>query len=499
MQETRYHIENATYRRLALYLVAVFALFQALYFALGVRFDGSSLPWFWQYLDPALLRTRLLESVLYLHSQPPLFNLFLGIVLKLAPDREMLLFQAIYLVCGLVFYWSIFSLQVELGVSKTIALILSTLFMASPSFVLYENWLFYTFPLATLVTLSALLLYEALARDHRWALWLFFTVLFLIAGIRSLFHFSFFIFVTAALAILNPAHRRRIAVAALIPFILLMSLYGKNQVLFGRFTTSTWMGMNVWTMTARNLPLVQRLQLIAEGKLSAVSQYDRFSELARYPATYLLGTTQYEDIPALQQVRKSTGYSNFNHVAYMSIADDYLKDALYVLKHDPPTYVSGSLRSWYAYFRSSSDYVFLAANRAKLAAINDVYDYLFYGKIPFDLARVPHLPIYTDSRGHCLYLFLLVGLPLVVGYGLRLFFTDKSLTRAQRITIMYLCFVVIFVALLGNFLETGENNRFRFMTDPFSLALLGLFMRRWVARRLNRTSGAARYPHNRPT
>ena len=37
-----------------------------------------------QYLDPLLLKSDLLKSLFYLHSQPPIFNLFLGIVLKLS-------------------------------------------------------------------------------------------------------------------------------------------------------------------------------------------------------------------------------------------------------------------------------------------------------------------------------------------------------------------------------------------------------------------------------
>ena len=60
-------------------MLGLFAAVHALYIALGVRFDTTPLSWFWQYLDVTLLRGRLAESLLYLHCQPPLFNLFLGI------------------------------------------------------------------------------------------------------------------------------------------------------------------------------------------------------------------------------------------------------------------------------------------------------------------------------------------------------------------------------------------------------------------------------------
>ena len=53
----------------------------------GLRFDAATLD-YWQVLDPQLLRTDLLRSVLFQHGQPPLFNIFLGVVLKAREDIE---------------------------------------------------------------------------------------------------------------------------------------------------------------------------------------------------------------------------------------------------------------------------------------------------------------------------------------------------------------------------------------------------------------------------
>src|SRR6266542_1493548 len=68
----------------ARWLAAIAVLFAAsrlLCYAAGMRFDLDPLRHFWQFLDPLLLRTRLAERLFYLHSQPSLFNLFLGLVL----------------------------------------------------------------------------------------------------------------------------------------------------------------------------------------------------------------------------------------------------------------------------------------------------------------------------------------------------------------------------------------------------------------------------------
>ena len=71
-----------------LVVVSVFAVSRLAAWAAGVRFDASILTWYWQFLDVELLRHDLARSLWYLHAQPPLFNLFLGSVLKLAPDAS---------------------------------------------------------------------------------------------------------------------------------------------------------------------------------------------------------------------------------------------------------------------------------------------------------------------------------------------------------------------------------------------------------------------------
>lgn len=67
-------------------VIAAFLLSRLGSYLAGVRFDMTPLEEFWQYLDVNLLRSRLLESLWYLHSQPPLYNLYLGLVLKLTPN-----------------------------------------------------------------------------------------------------------------------------------------------------------------------------------------------------------------------------------------------------------------------------------------------------------------------------------------------------------------------------------------------------------------------------
>ena len=481
-------IERASSGRILLTMISTFALSHTIYFLAGVRFDDGPLVNFWQYLDPELLRHDLLESCFYLHSQPPFFNLFLGAVLKLFPQSETAAFQGLYILSGLVLYLSVFRLLRRLGVSRAISLVVSTLFMVSPSFILYEQWLFYTFPLAAILTTSALLFHDTLAGRGRWAAHGFFVSLLLLCGIRSLFHLSYYLLMAGALIIACSNRRKNILLASLIPFLIVLSLYVKNLILFDRFTVSSWMGMNVWAITTRNVPHQARMDMVAEGKLSRISLVKRFSGLGAYPDEYIR-VDDCEDIEALRQVKKSTGFDNFNHCAYLSISDRYLRDALYGLRHYPNALAAGLSRSWFGYFKSSSDLGASRANQKKIAWVCDLYDHLFYGKIPLDLSKIDGLPVYSN-REHYLYLFLMIGLPLLVVSALWMALTtnvaDRGLGRGQRILIFYLCFQILYVALVGNLFEVGENNRFRFVTDPLYLILFGLFLQYFMVPRLSR-------------
>src|SRR5438477_6896176 len=83
-------------------VIVAFAISRVIYFWLGVRFDMTPLASFDQILDPLLLRERLAESLWYLHSQPPAFNLYLGLVLKSCAGFEATAFHVAAMLIGLL-------------------------------------------------------------------------------------------------------------------------------------------------------------------------------------------------------------------------------------------------------------------------------------------------------------------------------------------------------------------------------------------------------------
>jgi hypothetical protein len=462
-------------QRTTLWLAAAFALSRWLYFALGVRFNDYPLRVYWQFLAPRLLRARLLESVFYLHSQPPLYNLFLGVVLKLWGERAPAAFQLIQMLCGLGVLLGSFRLLERLGVRRPLAAILPLWLVTSPAFVAYENWLFYSLPLAFLLVVSALVLSWFLKSGNFGAGLAFFGCLSAIGASRSLFHLAWFATLAIGLAALRPMLRRTILQTAAIPLLLLLSLYVKNQLVFGKFTLSTWVGMNLARLSVEELDPDTRAAQIAAGTLSEVSRVPAFGRAWQYPSGYFEVPAQFESIPALARLDKFSEAPNYNHVGYIAISDRYLKDAWSVLRQHPGVYLASVAKAWEIYFRSCSSLKFLGVeNRKVLASAFDAYDYACFGRVPWN--GFPRTEEGAADFSGVRYLLLWLGLPLVFGFGVAvaLGHAGRWLDADGRVLSAFLCLNIAWVACVGNLLELGENNRFRFETDPLSLILLGL-------------------------
>jgi hypothetical protein len=472
-------LEAVPDRRLLAGLAGCFALAHGAFYLLGVRFDSGPLESFWQYLDVELLRHDLLRSVLYLHAQPPLFNLFLGVVLKLAPGAETAAFQAVFLTLGLVLLLTLYLTQRRLGVGKPLSLGLSALFVLSPSFILYEHWLFYTFPEATLLTASVYLLHRWLDTRRTSRLVAFFGALFLLAGIRSIFHLAWFAAVGLALAVRERHAAKRVLTVAAIPFLLLFALYAKNLWLFGMFSPSSWLGMSVAKVTLLNVPGPRLAELVDAGQLSEIAAIPPFSELESYPSRFR-DVDPPAPLPAVAAPRKSNDLTNYNHAAYLGISRQYFADSLATARHEPRALALGLAKALFRYFQSSSVYEFIATNRERLRALDALYDRVLYGRLPWSVT-------YRDKE-YFVYLFLVLGLPAAWIHGVltirRRAAHGLALDENARLTLAYICFNVLYVAVLVTTLEVGENHRLRFVTDPLSLMLIGLLAERLVGERL---------------
>ncbi len=470
-------------RTLYALLAMIFAVSRLGYYLLGVRFDARPVLHYYQFADPELLKHRLFESLFYLHVQPPGWNLYTGAVLKFFPTSYPEVFHLIYLLLGLGICWSVYHLMRILGVSRWLAFALSAWFIVSPGVVLFENYMLYEVLVSFLLLAAAVALVH-FARDagSLWAM-LFFAALFGLVFVRNFFHLAYFIAIMAALAYLFPARRRTVFLCAALPLLAILGLYAKNWVLFGSFSGSTWMGMNMDVITAHQLSGAEAREFVRRGVISPASLLDLGSPIALYgPYIQMPART---GIPVLDDCVTSTGATNFNCTAFFQVQRIYTRDGLALLRNYPVVYLRSLEAAWFSYFLPSGDFPFFDLNRPKLHALDRFWNIVFFGqfKEANDRKELRQLAARGEGPSLVLYtgVFLMIGLPALWLWSIYYLVTGvraKTLDPPAAILIGFLLLNITYVTAIANFLSSFENNRYRFPLDAFYAILLGLALER---------------------
>ena len=476
------HEETSSWRAWAplAALLLGFALSRLIAAARDIRFDTYPLGNFWQYVDPPLLRDRLLESVWYLHSQPPLFNLLLGAVLKL-PFDPAVIFATLYHAVGFGLALAMYALMVRLGAARWTAAGATLLFIVSPPALYFEHFLFSEYPTMLLLCGAALALHRFLAIGRRRDGWVAFGLMAVVVFTRSLFQLPWLLAVIAWLAVrAAPARRRALAVAAGPALVLTAALYLKNLLLFGTLSTSSWFGMNLMSEVDFAWPPSERRAMVERGEVGPIFSVPAFSRVTEYRGVVTLPPAR--GIPVLDLESTENGRPNYNHVVYAMVAPLYARDALHVLAGTPAHYVHALAAAASLFFRPASDYEYFKGFRHRIPAWDALYRFGLYGQFTAAGPGVPGsagfpLAVSAPNIGW----FILLAMPLLLWLGVR------RLRVAARIgddaaagTLAFIIATVVYLVLVGTMLSIGENQRYRFMTEPF-LFILG------AAARLPRT------------
>ncbi|HEY7925258.1 MAG TPA: hypothetical protein VII62_18870 [Vicinamibacteria bacterium] len=424
----------------------------------GLRFD-SDVRHYWHVLDYPLLREDLSRSILYLHDQPPLYNLALGIVLKWVPESlASPVFEAAFLVLGYLGIVGIYALLVELGTPRGAALAAALLQTLSTTWLVYESWLFYTLPTAALMTWAAVWLARA-ARGNAAAAAAFAAAVAGLSWIRATYQP---VWVAAALALLLVAARtsasgvrvsaRRASLAAL---VLALALPAKNWLLVGSFASSTWLGMNLAHMTTEHLDEATREQWIAAGEISAVARVRAFAPLTDYPEDLRAPLASAPAHPALTAALKSEGSPNLNHSAYVGIARAYQAAALVVIERRPDVYLDRVRRALVSWLRPPTDYIQIVPLREAVAGWDRLHSRLLLWS---SLERRRDGPT-------------LVLVPAAVLFLAALLCRSPAERRRLSLPLAFPLLAIGWNASVGNLVDVEENNRFRVEVEGLIVAL----------------------------
>ncbi len=422
----------------------------------GLRFDADVFR-YWQVLDPGLLRDDLLRSLLYLHAQPPLFNLFLGLGLKLGGRHAPLLFDAVFLLFGWLGLLGIYTLLRELGAPRAAACAAAALQTFSTTWLAYESWLFYTLPTAVLLTWCCVWLARA-ARGVWRAAWLFPLLVTAVAFLRSTYHL---VWVVAALALLlsaswnDRALRRAAWRASSVSVLLVLGLYAKNTWLVGSFGSSSWLGMSLARLTTDRLDDRTRALWIRQRQLDPVAAVPAFSPLSDYPVERRAVPPGTPDHPALVAPSKTDGSPNFNHVAYVAIGRALAREALRVVRRRPELCLSGLREAFATWLKPPNEYDLLVARLRNVEGWDRLHSRLVLWS-----REGP------EGGGPCLVLLLLA----VLTAAALLSCPGAARRRTLLLTALPLLTIGLNLAV-GCLLESDENNRFRVEVEALVWAL----------------------------
>jgi hypothetical protein len=354
----------------------------------------------------------------------------------------------------------------ELRINRWIAVALAGFAVASPSLILYQNLDYSTIATEAMVILMTLCAARYFKGGSSWyAVGLFSSAAALVLG-NSTFQLPFLLLIIGFVWWVRRDRWKQVARCAVGPLAVVLLWYVKTAIVFGLFTTSSWLGMNLAHITVDAAPQGTVQRLVREHVLTPLALVKPFLAPGAYEPQY--ASAPHTGIAVLDQATSSFGGVNFNNRAYISISSDYLHDDLAFIKHEPVAYLQNVWKAAKLWLVPSDRYYWLK-QRQKIAGFSDAYDHVIalestlwtMGKIG-DTQTVGFSEISLS--------LLLVYLLIMLGAPIAYLFLRRRI-RLPYATAGIIWWTVLYVFVTTTFLDYGENNRFR--ADLAMLPVLG--------------------------
>ncbi len=464
-------------------VVGGFLLVRVVLFIGGLHFTTSSRGQI-HLLDLGVLRADPFVAFTDLHIQPPLFNFFVGSVLRWSPFPAGISFQVLYLAMGLVTVVALYALLLALGARGWIATVATVLVAWSPLAIRNEVSLTYETPTSMILVVSALALCRYLGRPSTLRLALFAATL--VAGIltRTTLNPIWFLGAIVLVVLARPVGRAWRPTVAVIGIAVALAAAPAvhNTVRFDSPGYSSFLGMNLFRATVLQLPEATRDRMIDDGRLSRAALvrpygfYDDYADVFGRcdPRT---GSPALDDV-----VKETSGDRNLNSVCYLRVHRNARAEAFAALRTDPGAYARSVVGSAVSFVRWD------------LHTANPYNDWWRRWEVGLYAPLTVPVPVpsimpsgdvqpYTEKMLGLVQLNR-VSLTVTFGVVLALVYGIRSLLRIRRRnadgadwTRLYIAWTVVSIATVGILFDVFENARFREPLDPLLLGpvyVLGL-------------------------
>lgn len=423
------------------------ALFYKEIVGISILADSSrSWEFFWQHLEFLELKNHLLKSLLLLHSQPPLYNLIVGIIVKIFDTNFLIALHWLNILLGATISAMLPTVFNTVLKSKKAALLCSTLIALHPSLFLYEAYMTYTLLSCFLVTLTCFLLakYQK-QKDKRYFFYFILIVNFLVLT-RSLFHPLFLVPILAMPFHLKLKDRSQLLKGSLLISTLTVSWCLKNLLIFGFFGTSSWAGFSLWKIASFNYSkseLEQAASLATNIDEIAIN-VPPFSKPSRYIELGYLS----------KDTLNNQSQDNLNNSSIVAISKIYFKSAVALINFDRLHYLHNVYQAYLRFCRPSSQFKHLVYNNVKIVMHEFIYSNLLQAQ-------------YITKRFYNSWVspILFALIPLSLLYWLSIFICNKSkfVNLEMQAFLTYLVGYTLFVSIS---FEIRENDRFKFIIEP---------------------------------
>lgn len=472
-------------------LIGLFVATRLILLAIGCRFDASNLTSWWQIADIALLRDHLGRTLWYLHSQPPVYNIVIGLALKAGglaafPILMWLLYAGVTLAGILCFN----ALARDLTKRPLIALIVSAWFCVSPSVMLFSQKLIYDGLVSGLLCIAFWGLHRGAIRRSIPLFAFGFGAFAIITLLRSMFHPIVFAALVAGYVLLLPGQRRQVLLGAAGPAAAILIVMLKNLCVFGFFGLSSWGPVILSENVVDHIPHERVAALRAQGVLSRYTTIRSFASPADYVPLMPRATPTGE--PSLDDLVKSTGGPNYNNIIFLEIGPARMHDALAGLRADPGSYLRTIEEGQYYFHRPSSEFNDLGPDKAIIARWTRIVNATLYlqgaawhGPMTYQ-ERLAHPLLLISASAILLSLLFVAG---IVRFGRRgwICLRSRQWPTPDEVTTAAILLTGAIIVFLASVLNVGENDRAHFAIAP--ALVLGAMMFLFDPRRARR--GAA--------
>jgi hypothetical protein len=270
-----------------------------------------------------------------------------------------------------------------------------------------------------------------------------------------------------------PVGWRRLAAVAVLPFLLVGGFMAKNQLRFGTFELSSWMGMNLSRVAVLPLGTDRTRELIDEGVLSEAAIVGPFRSYDAYEPYLGPCESDHHGTPVLDDPSKDDGTwfenPNFNATCYIPVYDQAWSDALAAIRHEPRTYARAVGANVVVYLSDGGD----GSSRAGwvggrfASVLTQLHDLL-----GLEVTRSATYPNVWTYRYDVVLTFVL-GLAVVTVAAVRAVRRRIRGTATGRdALVLAVAWTALSVSAVSVLADAFENARFRAPLDPLVIGIV---------------------------